>query len=137
MRHGQTDQEHRHAKGRAGRTLRIDSPENGLPVLGHCDAGDQPWFRPDNDRHVHRSLPSSSSDTSATTAFAQAVMTLTGDGWTTTTIPCTVRPPCSQTATWANPPRDCFGIVHPFHPATRDAGTTGHLGDHVEVGTGA
>jgi hypothetical protein len=37
-------------------TMRIDCLENGLPVVGHCDACDEPWFRPDDDRHVYGSL---------------------------------------------------------------------------------
>jgi hypothetical protein len=37
-------------------TLRIDGIENGLPVVGHCDACDQPWFRPDKDRSVYSNL---------------------------------------------------------------------------------
>jgi hypothetical protein len=36
--------------------MRIDGLQNGLPVVGHCDACDQTWFRPDHDRHVYSSL---------------------------------------------------------------------------------
>jgi hypothetical protein len=37
-------------------TLRIDGLESGLPVIGHCDACDERWLRPDKDRQVYGSL---------------------------------------------------------------------------------
>src|SRR5262245_21439082 len=37
-------------------TVRVDGLENGLPVVGHCDACEQRWLRPDSDRHVYTSL---------------------------------------------------------------------------------